>query len=219
MAKKVFVHKVKLPPAGEEVGTDIYVDDGGRWSAKIGLDSCDTMVLAELRIWIDKTVKRQRAPQIEYAPFIEIFQVKGMESSYSDKTPAAGVRFWFDIVLLSAETYEQTDHAVKGGEVTHFRLKKFAKVTRALTVVEDESRVPQYEGDRKRWEVYKDDGKNFWSRIVPFTAKRYQAVCAIRDKINELRERLDTLLVQTDGAADALDKMPITALLAAPEKL
>lgn len=215
MAKKVFVQRTKLPPKNEIVSTDIYVDEYGQWSAKIGNDSHETAVLSKLREWIDAQVKRQREPHVEYVPFIEIMQVRGTGSSYSDRDPDASLRFWFEVVLLSKDIYEESK---SNGKINHFRLKRPAQVIE-LKVYEDLTRAPRYGGDKRRDENYEDhEGDGRWSRIVEFTPQRYQAVCAIRDKIIELRERLNDLLVRTDGAADMLDKIPVMALLAPPEK-
>ena len=66
--------------------------------------------------------------------------------------------------------------------------------------------------EKRRDENSEEDGRHY-AAIVPYTAQRYQALLTLTGRLNELRERLDALLVQSGDAAEALDRVEVLGLL------
>lgn len=164
-----------------------------------------------------KRVKNGLPDPVEYVPFIEIGHVRE-ETGYSARRETrASLIFDYNVLFLSKEVYEETVR----GATRRFRRKRKAIVEADLTVYRDPDE-PE-EDDSHRWEKRRDenseeDGKRY-AAIVPYTVQRYQALLTLTSRLNELRERLDALLVQSGDAAAALDRVEVLGLLGSmPQK-
>ena len=210
--KKVFVHEVKLPPPHALVCVDIYAEsDAGYWSATVGENRFESKDIREVKDWITKLVKNGVPDPVEYVPFIEIGRVRE-ETSYGARSETrASLIFDYNVLFLSKEVYEETVR----GETKRFRRKRKAIVEADMMVYRDPDE-PDEDGSH-RWEKRRDenseeDGRRY-AAIVPYTAQRYQALLTLTGRLNELRERLDALLVQSGDAAEALDRVEVLGLL------
>jgi hypothetical protein len=211
VAKKVFVHKVEMPPPGETVAVDIYVDNRGEWSASWGENKCETKDLNTLKKWIDDAVRNQKLDPVKYAPFIEIWRPCVDDRACNRRPTHSALVFDFDVLLLSVEVYETPDYSMKTqtkGQVK-FRRRKGAIVGKDLVVVDDPDWTPRYPSNERRTEVdlddYERDG-SLRSVIIPYTPQRYLTLLGLSHRINELRERLDALLVQSGDPSSTLDR-------------
>ena len=211
--KKVFVHEVKLLPPRESVKVDIYAEsDAGFWSATIGESSYENQDIRKVKAWITQHVKLGLPDPVEYVPFIEIGHVREETGYSARKETRASLIFDYNVLFLSKEVYEETG---RDGETHRFRRKGKAIVAADLTVYRDPDEPD--ESERRPWEKRRDEnseenGKRY-AAIVPYTVQRYQALLTLSGRLNELRERLDELLVQSGDAAEALDRVEVLGLL------
>jgi len=222
VAKKVFIRTVKLPAPHEPVSVDIYADSiNGYWSASVGENSHESASLSDVQTWIDKMVKTGLPDPVEYAPFIEIHRPWESDRHTWRGPTRSSLIFDFGVKYLSKEVYEETVRGSKNEPaVRRFRLVKKAVLDDDLTIRVDVDHEPKYDTDRRRVEDSTGDSSDqLTSSIVPYTSQRWQALLAITNQLNSLRERLGDILVQKGGAsaADILDKVTVRQLLAPPE--
>jgi hypothetical protein len=212
--KKVFVHTVKLKPPKGDVKVDICADTFGAWSAKVGLNSYETKDLQELKKWIDRTVRADQPDTVNYGPFIEIWRPISESRYGSESDLQASIIFSFEPMLLSTEVYERVTRDGKG-KIGRFRRSQACRVSKNLTVeLDEEKQERRHESANERDEDTTDDyqrGKR--CALIPFTPARWLALKSIRDRLIELRVRLDELLVQGTAAADVLDQIETFPLL------